>query len=161
MMDSLFRVQLAAEQAALARGSGGSYGLYDTQYDCFRENLPVAVSSRDSRQQVGVLVDPILAHSSPGSKPYKQLCGLLTTMVKVNAWDCTHAVSSEVQHYAEASCTAVCEATSAVLAAATAKASGGTSNSRGGSSRSSSSHSCHYWPAVRHDGQLVPHAASC
>lgn len=69
MMDSLFRMQLAAEQAAVVRGSDGSSGLYDTEYDRFRESVPIFVSSQDPRQDVGSLIKPILAHSSPGSKP--------------------------------------------------------------------------------------------
>jgi hypothetical protein len=143
MIDSLIRIRLAAEQVTLAHGRGGSFGLNDAQHDCFRVGLPFHVSSRDPRLDVGSLVDPILAHGSPGSKPYKQLCGLLTTMLKVSAWDCSHAATSEssvVLNYAKASCGAVCEATSAVLAsgATTASATAGSppsTSSKGGSAK--------------------------
>jgi hypothetical protein len=129
MIDSLSRMRLAADQAALARGSlppaAGSYALCGECYDYFMASLPALVSyTLDPQLDVGPLVDPILAHSSPGSKPYKQLCGLLTTMLKASAWACSPSVSSVVQDYAEGFCQralrAVYKATSAVLAAATA-----------------------------------------
>jgi hypothetical protein len=133
-------MRLASEQAALARGSASSYGLYNAR-DHFIVDLPPFVSLRDPRLHVGPLVDPILAHSSPGSKPYKQLCGLLTTMLKVNTWACSHAASSVLRDYAERSCRAVYEATSAVLASAATAASAAASStsSKGGSAKAAAS----------------------
>jgi hypothetical protein len=50
--------------------------------------LPGVLIPVGSRCLLGPLVDPIIAHSSPGSKPCKQLCSLLATMLKVALHDC-------------------------------------------------------------------------
>ncbi len=90
-----------------------------------------------SSSELGVLVDPIIVHSSPGSKPSKQLCSLLATMLKFSGSDFRTAPESVwLAQKAQAYCNAVLKVTCAVMGAATRKgtacqASGGTSSSAG------------------------------
>lgn len=76
--------------------------------------------------QFGPLVDPIVALHGPGSRPCKQLCSLLTTLLKCSAWECCpEALASNVSdvstraHEAEASRGAVSGALCAMIEAAT------------------------------------------
>jgi hypothetical protein len=58
----------------------------------------LATAFKDDRDiNLGPLVHPIIAHSSPGSKPVKQLCSLLATLLKV----ARHVCSKKPTHVVE------------------------------------------------------------
>jgi hypothetical protein len=102
---SLSRMELAVEQhlttmqAAQASSSSGSTN--SNAPACSVRNVSKELPASLAPAQhdgtgftVGPLVDPIIAHSSPGSKPYKQLCSLLSNMLKTALHDsrCTPGV---------------------------------------------------------------------
>jgi hypothetical protein len=99
LLESLCRMEMAVDQhfsAMSAAGPssstrGGSSNMA-THALCVRRvstDLPgVLVVRGESRFALGPLVDPINVHSSPGSKPCKQLCSLLATMLKMALHDC-------------------------------------------------------------------------
>ena len=81
----------AIKAAAPSRGSSSSTAqphyldadrLYNVSNNLITWNLVTAFTD-DPNINVGPLVHPIIAHSSPGSKPVKQLCSLLSTLLKV------------------------------------------------------------------------------
>jgi hypothetical protein len=139
MLENVSRMELAADQQAAVAAMMATARRFPASNNTQRwkeEPLHWSLHERFRKLagiQAGPLVDPILAHYGPGSKPCMQLCSLLATMLKCSAWDscCPEALASDAAAdspgafrpviYAEANRAAVCGAACAVVEAATAQ----------------------------------------
>ena len=143
LLENVSRMELTADlqaaAAAMMAATRGSVADNSTQrwvpgtLPPVHATVYVRFSKLDSCQ-AGPLLDPILAHYCPGTKPCMQLCSLLATMLKCSAWDssCPEAsLASDAAAdatdepgpavLAEATRAAVCGAACAVVEAATAQ----------------------------------------